>query len=467
MRKFIILIIILCTVSISYAQVNKLTNRSIYDYYDQSKTIQFIGTNYLITNFYKFVVMPPVDRQTGYRPGYWNIPTPFRSTFTNIYSGTNVSLDFPIAQTNIISVLGGRINPFPVNIYNVGSIDAAGINLACGPIYTNGVLLAAGISNILSPAAVGLILSGGSGSYSIGVGVTSDTNIIPPGTDFSFYVTNTGFAPYPYKYIVKYVGAVSKIVVIAGSDGIHSIDTRSGGVFNGSGALNNSLGNLDVKIYVEIPGANPSDTVKLYYDMAGSTPLSTSNLNPANNAPDGTVNKPRFVLMEKLTSADPYYAQAIKAGSNPDEIWVGTIYAADPEVEPGNMVNFVISLNDSAPIDNNGRPWQYMVKEYKEQKEESDTTICINTKFSPDDPEKKQFHLIFKLNRRCFVNVSVYNVRGERITVLQNGIMDIGKQFVRWSGRNDSGKPVSMGLYLVVLHSAEFGDVRKVLVIKR
>ncbi len=462
MRKFIILIIILCTCSIGYAELTN-TSTATYDStsYIGPTSTQFTNMTNSITSFYKFVVMPPVnvDYNTGYRPYY-----------PGTYPGTNVLLDYPIAQTNIISVLGGRINPFTAWIYNVGSIDATNINLASSPIYTNGVVLATGVSNIFSPATVPAIISGGSGSYTNNIGVTSNTNIIPPGTVFSFYVTNTGFAPYPYKYIVKYIATVSKIVVIAGSDGIHSIDTRAGGDFSGSGSLNNSLGNLDVKIYVEIPGAKSTDKVELYYDMAGSSPLSTSNLNPANNAPDGTVNKPRFVLMEKLTSADPYYARAIKAGSNPDEIWVGTIYAADPEVAPGNMVNFVISLNDSAPIDNNGKPWQYMVKEYKEQPEESDTTISINTKFDPREAENdptKQFHLIFKLNRRCFVNVSVYNVRGERVSLLQNGIMDIGRQEIPWDGKNDTGKIVSMGLYLVVVHSAEFGDIRKVLIIKR
>jgi len=74
--------------------------------------------------------------------------------------------------------------------------------------------------------------------------------------------------------------------------------------------------------------------------------------------------------------------------------------------------------------------------------------------------------LIYKLNNKSHVNISVYNIRGELVRQLKNAVVEPGKHSVVWDGRNEYGKRVSPGLYLVIIHTAEYGDIRKVVVIK-
>ena len=78
--------------------------------------------------------------------------------------------------------------------------------------------------------------------------------------------------------------------------------------------------------------------------------------------------------------------------------------------------------------------------------------------------KNKLYHLIYKLNRRGHVNISVYNVRGERVRLLKNKVQEIGRHEQPWDGKNESGRFVSTGLYLVSINTAEFDDIRKVLI---
>ncbi len=459
MKKFIILFIILFTASLSYAQLTRIS-----DYrWESIDGTRFPSTGWyqtnITTNFYKHVVMPPVNIITKYSPPEPPLPPP----------ATYPLPPAVIVQTNFISVFSGTNNNFDVYIYNVGSLPNPNIQLSTPIAFISNVVVPAGINIAYSSISIPAPFQpGDSGSYSIDIGVTTNKTIIPIGTVFTFDVTNSGTGTYPYKYIVRYIATVSEVEIVFGSDGIHNIDNKANGVWDGSGTLNNSLGDLDVKIYVEIPGASINEA-RIYYDMNGNNSLDTGHFRT--NIPDGTVNQPRYVVMERLSAhpEDPNYKNILNnsKNKNPNEIWIATIYAADPEVAPGNMVNFTIWV-DGGFKDNNGVPWRYVIKKYEEQKEESETTISLNTKFDPRAAEgmgkNKLYHLIYKLNRRGHVNISVYNVRGERVRLLKNKVQEIGRHEQPWDGKNESGRFVSTGLYLVSINTAEFDDIRKVLI---
>ncbi|MBU1077100.1 MAG: hypothetical protein KKH98_07400 [Spirochaetes bacterium] len=349
----------------------------------------------------------------------------FVVTYNNFY------LDLLVSgrDNNINSTFPGTTLNLTHYINNIGSSNEnKGVALKLGgvPASITASLIRLGVPITNTPP----IASGANYSYDLQV-------VIPPdytGGSFSLYITNIGStnsSPFPYRVVVRHTFNIIQqdILVHHASDGIHTIT-----LFDGS----QPLGNLNNKIYIQIQGTVvDTGSVKLYYDM---------NAAPDGSVPDGTVNRNRLISLEQE-----------------GDYWVGEIQALDPEMVTGNIVNFIVSADNNLYY-NSGVPWQYIIREYAIQPE-SDDTISINNKFDPSAGETT--YLIYKLNRKTFVNISVYNVRGEMVRTLKNAPMDIGKHSIEWDGKNDNGSIVSMGLYLVNIQTAEYGDTRKVIVIKR
>ena len=67
---------------------------------------------------------------------------------------------------------------------------------------------------------------------------------------------------------------------------------------------------------------------------------------------------------------------------------------------------------------------------------------------------------------RSAVNLVIYDVRGARVRTLVDGEKTSGRYAVDWDGRNDSGAPVSSGVYFYRMTADRFADTRKMLLIK-
>lgn len=406
--KFLIITLILALNLISnlYPQ---LINTSYIEWYDIS-LYKYTNQVSIITDFYKFIITPLPHQTINVRPG----------------------------ETEFLFQ----------NIYNVGSLDeTVGIDLIKGPLTNSGVIIGTYSSqNTNSPINnTGPLNSGYTFGYYIGVTIATDYT----GGDFYVIITNRGSPTTHPAYFIVMTNRVhvikQRVEIVKASDGIHSLNYDQ---FNG----NYPLGNLDIKIYVAITGEKPISVV-LFYDMNGV---------PDGTAPDGTINKNRKI--ELIWNPASGY-------------WEGKIPVTDPEIADGNNVNIILGVKSSgetdyALFDRDGKvgnegvnnPWQFRIREYKEVADSAASISEINKKF---DPSFQKYYLIYKLSRRSHVNVSVFNVRGELVRQLKNEVEDIGKYVVEWDGKNDRGEYVAMGLYLVILQSSEFGEVRKVIVIKR
>lgn len=64
------------------------------------------------------------------------------------------------------------------------------------------------------------------------------------------------------------------------------------------------------------------------------------------------------------------------------------------------------------------------------------------------------------------VEVSIYNVRGQRVRQLLERDQTAGFQSVMWDGRNDAGRPVPSGVYLYRIVAGEFRASKKMLLLK-
>jgi hypothetical protein len=64
------------------------------------------------------------------------------------------------------------------------------------------------------------------------------------------------------------------------------------------------------------------------------------------------------------------------------------------------------------------------------------------------------------------VDITIYNVRGERVRRLLSETMPPGPHEVTWDGTNDRGQQVASGVYFYRLQVGGFADVKKMVVLK-
>ncbi|MFQ6618796.1 MAG: T9SS type A sorting domain-containing protein, partial [Fidelibacterota bacterium] len=72
----------------------------------------------------------------------------------------------------------------------------------------------------------------------------------------------------------------------------------------------------------------------------------------------------------------------------------------------------------------------------------------------------------YTIKRRGVVKIAVYNILGQEIKTLVNEYRESGPHSVKWDGLNNSGKPVSSGIYLYRMETGRFSSTRKLLLLK-
>jgi hypothetical protein len=64
------------------------------------------------------------------------------------------------------------------------------------------------------------------------------------------------------------------------------------------------------------------------------------------------------------------------------------------------------------------------------------------------------------------VNITVFNVRGQRITTLVDVFRAPGRYAAAWDGFNERGQRVASGIYFYRIRIGQFQDVKKMIVLK-
>jgi DNA-binding beta-propeller fold protein YncE len=82
------------------------------------------------------------------------------------------------------------------------------------------------------------------------------------------------------------------------------------------------------------------------------------------------------------------------------------------------------------------------------------------------NPFNAQTVIAFELPSDGAVNLSLYNILGQRVRTLLNKNLPAGRHRVVWNGKNQSGNSVASGVYFMVLTQAENVKIRKMLLLK-
>lgn len=82
------------------------------------------------------------------------------------------------------------------------------------------------------------------------------------------------------------------------------------------------------------------------------------------------------------------------------------------------------------------------------------------------NPFNPNTYIRFDLPQQSRVHLIVYNLLGQKVRTLVNGVQDAGFREILWDGKNDAGVSVSSGVYLYRITSERFVKTRKMMLLK-
>jgi len=82
---------------------------------------------------------------------------------------------------------------------------------------------------------------------------------------------------------------------------------------------------------------------------------------------------------------------------------------------------------------------------------------------NPFNPETK---IQFRIPNSTHVTLKVYNLLGQEIARLVDGVLEAGVQTVRWNGSDHNGNPVSSGVYFYKIETTAFTKVMKMTLVR-
>ena len=72
----------------------------------------------------------------------------------------------------------------------------------------------------------------------------------------------------------------------------------------------------------------------------------------------------------------------------------------------------------------------------------------------------------FDVAKRTEMNISVYNLLGQKVKTLLNKNMETGTYTLKWNGRDDTGSMLPSGMYFYELKSPLFTSVKKLVLVR-
>jgi hypothetical protein len=92
----------------------------------------------------------------------------------------------------------------------------------------------------------------------------------------------------------------------------------------------------------------------------------------------------------------------------------------------------------------------------------------VETFLSParPNPFTAEANLRFGLARSANVHLAVYNVRGQEVAVLADGVHPAGYYEISWNGKGSDGRSVASGIYFCRLRTGEFITTQRMVLMK-
>ena len=82
------------------------------------------------------------------------------------------------------------------------------------------------------------------------------------------------------------------------------------------------------------------------------------------------------------------------------------------------------------------------------------------------NPFNPQTVIQYALPRACEVQITIYNMLGQKVKTLVDGYQDAGYKRVEWNGRNGRGEEIASGIYFYRIKAGDFVDSKKMVILK-
>ncbi|HVO39996.1 MAG TPA: FlgD immunoglobulin-like domain containing protein, partial [Spirochaetia bacterium] len=148
------------------------------------------------------------------------------------------------------------------------------------------------------------------------------------------------------------------------------------------------------------------------------------------------------------------------------------ISKGDPAIKDGSLFQFMFLLDDGAgnklpvayaadPANPAGvRPFEYQLHSVQEQRGGVSVT---NNVINPANGQTAFVH--YTLDTSGQVTITVFDLSGSIVNVLQRGSLAAGEYTTAWDGKNRGGRIVARGIYFIRVVGPGFDEIRKVLVV--
>lgn len=133
----------------------------------------------------------------------------------------------------------------------------------------------------------------------------------------------------------------------------------------------------------------------------------------------------------------------------------------------GENINGTADIWDLNYEINDGFPFIYDI-EFSVNNDE-DEIIIENEKWKMENypnPFNPETQIIFYLPETGKVRLSVYNLKGQLVKILADDVLSVGENRFIWDGRNENGRKVSSGVYLVRMQSKTESVHKKIMLMK-
>ena len=75
-------------------------------------------------------------------------------------------------------------------------------------------------------------------------------------------------------------------------------------------------------------------------------------------------------------------------------------------------------------------------------------------------------NLSYDLPENAMVNITIYDMMGRIVSTLVNENQSAGYKTLRWNATNNTGQPVSAGVYIYTIQAGDFNKTRKMILLK-
>jgi fibronectin-binding autotransporter adhesin len=160
--------------------------------------------------------------------------------------------------------------------------------------------------------------------------------------------------------------------------------------------------------------------------------------------------------------------------SGSTNLWQFTFSAGDVDIRTGVKLDFFFKLTGANPLYiarldrpdasdwyRSVRPWSFRVQDLVKQTAE---VSIFNNVINPEQGEKATLHYV--MEDSGLVTITVFDLAGDLVNVIERGRKTEGEYSTTWDGRNRSGRVVARGIYFIRVVGPGFDEYRKVMVVK-